>query len=254
MIELMITLVVIAILAGITYISYGGWQKNARTTAVKNDLIQAKTAMKNQLNFTNAYPTTVDALGATFKPSPDVALTLKPGYNLPYYTGLNAVQNGVLFYTICGDLVSQGYGVGTNNGGQTEQYISACNVYNHDQLQVNSSWHGHNLNTPVQSNALTSIADSINYNDSWRPNEDQIEKTFYQTWNTRFTTEGGTYPITYFWDSWATSSNGGVMKQPLPTPASTKVGEFCIEASSKQDPTIIMHVTPSTTPSTGTCS
>lgn len=258
-VELLVVIVVISILVTITIVGYGAWQKRVALTSVKSDLTQGYSAMKTKSNFSNQYYSSSSELAENFKPSQENVITVVPssGASLPVYKELSSVQNGVLFYTICGDLVSEGYGRGTNNGGQMEQYISACNVYNKNQLQVNSSWTPQNFSTSVSSTALTDLAQSINYVDSWRPNRTQIEKDFYNTWASRFVTEGGAYPITSFWDAWANGGNGGVMKDPLPAPDSyngASTGDFCIEAFNSRYPTDVMHITSaSTRPIVGSC-
>jgi type II secretory pathway pseudopilin PulG len=246
-IELVVIITVLAILAGITMVSYGAWQRQIAADAITSDLQQAQSAMKNKLNFDNQYPANLEELSEAFIPSTNTSLVLVTSADggLPTYSNLSTVQNGVLFYQICGDLVSEGYGKGTNNGGQEEQYISACNVYNDDQLQVNSAWTGRNLNTPVASTALPAVVSGINYNDSWRPDRDQIEKDFYQTWHERFQNQGGNYPITSFWDPWCTGACvWGTQLSPLPTHSGSTAVEtdYCIQASSQRYGDINKHV------------
>lgn len=252
-VELLMIIAVISILTSIAIVGYGSWQRRIATKSVESDLLHVKSAMKNSLNFTNTYPTTLAKLNETFSPSSDVNLSMSSNGALPHYTNLSVIQNSVLFYEICDNLIAAGYARGMNNGGQTEQYITACNVYNNNQLQVNSSWTPRSFSTSVSATVLPTTVSSINYNDSWRPNRTQIEKDFYQTWHTRFSEQGGTYPITSFWDAWANQNNGGVVKQTLPPPDSLTSASFCVQANSKKFTTIIYHVTNENDPQTGPC-
>lgn len=252
-IELLVIIVVISILAGITIVGYGSWQRRVAGKTAQSDLLQVKTAMKNSLNFQSTYPSSASQLASSFSPSAGIELVVKTGGPLSHFSGLSAVQNGVLFYTVCNDLVADGYSVGTNNGGASEQYVSGCNVYNKNEIQVNSAWTPRAFNTSVQSSALPNLISSINYNDSWRPNRAQIEKTYYQTWNDRFIAQGGSYPITSFWDSWANSGNSGVPKQDLPGPDNTAPGTYCVQASSSTYSDVVFHVTNTQDPQTGPC-
>ena len=146
--------------------------------------------------------------------------------------------------------------VGPLNGGQAEQYITACNVYNNPEIQVNSAWSPRNFNVSIAANTLTNLANSLNYNDSWRPNRTAQEQDFYNTWNTRFLAQGGRYPITSFWDPWCTGTcTWGVQKADLPAPdAGTGPGNYCIQAVHNRAPTTPYRITNiNTTPEAGSC-
>lgn len=254
-VELLIVIVVIGILATIGIVAYSGMQKRASETAMLSDLENASAIMEKAAIespeglFPNNVPDVVIK-------SPDVSLTAVSSDGI-YYWGLSEVQNGVLFKKMCDDLVAEGYGVGTNNAGTTERYISGCNVYNKDRLQVNSSWNGRDAVIPVSSSHLPNVVASINYNDSWRPGRDAVEKKFYQEWNDRFLRLGGRYPVTIFWDgtwckpgqSWCTAYD------PLPTPSSTDRGKgYCIEATNMKYPDLHWYLDSETTTATqGRC-
>lgn len=228
LVELMIVVAIIAILATIAIMSYNGIQLRAVKSKMSEALQQTATVMDLDYLQNRKFPTT---LPPTIKVPDFISISIT---STARYENLSTAQNGLLFFNICNELISEGYGKGVNNGGQTEQYITACNVYNHPELQVNSAWSGHNLNTPVSATALADIASSIHYNDSWRPNRDAIEKTFYTTWNSRFLVEGGTYPVASFWDPWASPGNG-IPKPTLPGKVENGGGwvsedAYCIQA------------------------
>ncbi len=56
LIEIMVVLVVIAILVGITIVSYGAWRHNVTQKAITSDLRSAASAMEQAKNFGNVYP------------------------------------------------------------------------------------------------------------------------------------------------------------------------------------------------------
>ncbi|MDN5835511.1 MAG: prepilin-type N-terminal cleavage/methylation domain-containing protein [bacterium] len=246
-VEIIIVIVVIAILAAISLVAYGGIKERAVASSIMSDLDKARKSI-DMKSFTH---TTQIDLPEAFSPSGNNQVEIVK-MNLPSYKNMSPVQNGVLFYSICGDLVAAGYGKSENNGGALEQYITACNVYNYNQLQVNSSWSGHNFSTPVQSSALPDIVEGINYNDSWRPNRDQTEKDFYSAWASRFLAQGGSYPVTSFWDPWANDGNGGVKSQALPTPV-TQAGKYCLEGYNQSYPDVRYMVVSGGSISEGAC-
>ena len=60
-VELMVIIAVLGILAGISIVSYTSWRSSAIKTALASDLSSAAGAMKQELNFKNAYPATIPA-------------------------------------------------------------------------------------------------------------------------------------------------------------------------------------------------
>jgi len=71
-VELMVVIVVIGILASISVVGYGAWQKRTTENVVKSDLTNAVAAMENARTFGNTYPATVPS---TFTPSSGVVLS-----------------------------------------------------------------------------------------------------------------------------------------------------------------------------------
>ena len=253
LVELLIVIAVIAILAAISIVAYNGAQDQSKRAVMAATLKQAASTMLEVKNQSGSYPTT---LPTDYKHPDTVSVSIS---STSVYNGLSATQNGLLFYNICGELVSDGYGTGTNNGGSQESYITACNVYNHPELQVNAAWSaaGRTIDAPVDASTLPDIASSISgLSDSYRPNADQVVKDFYNEWNTRFTSEGGYYPVTTFWDSWATPGNG-VMKPTLPTPTAgggwVQESGFCAQAIYTNKPSLKMYALNTGAPQIGAC-
>lgn len=68
-VELVVVIATITILAAVGIIGYGPWQKSIRTDQVKSELAQAAAALKNHINFNNAYPAN---LGTVYTPGDGV--------------------------------------------------------------------------------------------------------------------------------------------------------------------------------------
>lgn len=70
-IEVLIVVVVIAVLATITIFAFGSWRARTATTEVKTALIHLSSSLKNELTFTNSYPS---AVPSNYKPSTGVTI------------------------------------------------------------------------------------------------------------------------------------------------------------------------------------
>jgi len=98
-VELVVVISVVGILAAITIVSYGAWQKSVRGSAVKNDLVAASAAMENNRNFGTSYVTTQSALDGIFTPSNDVSVALSLGEADTYcLDGQSTVDTSIVFY------------------------------------------------------------------------------------------------------------------------------------------------------------
>jgi len=250
-VELIIVIVVIGILAAISIIAYNNVQKNAADKAIKSDLDQVSTEMqRSALANGGVYPTT---LPSTIQASPNVSLSLQHSGTINYYGAsgpLTPVQNGVLMSQICQDLVSEGLGKGQNQGGQTKDYITGCGNWNHGNMQI-TGWDSKVYNTPLSDTTLLSYADNFSTSDSYNKSQETVVKNFYHELVDRQTRQGGTYPITTFWDSWATSGNGGVIMESLPTPQPQPW--YCVEATYATYSDLKWHVTDDLTLRSGGC-
>jgi type II secretory pathway pseudopilin PulG len=72
-VEVAVIIVVIGIIASISFVAYGSLQKSTIETQVKSDLKNAVSAMENYRNFNGSYPASVAEAG--FTPSQGVVLT-----------------------------------------------------------------------------------------------------------------------------------------------------------------------------------
>jgi len=237
-VELLIVIVVISILAAIGIVAYDNIRRSAADHAAQSDLTLATGEMQRSLQQNGlTYPT---SLPTTIVSSPDITLTLKYSGNINHYDNLTEVQNGVLLAQICQDLITEGAGKGVNASGVTNAYIINCGNWNHDSMQING-WNPQKYTTPVTDTALLNYADNFTTNDNTNKIHETVVKTFYHQLVERQVTEGGRFPVTSFWDSWATPTNGGVMTEPLSV--SAKRPHYCIEATNAQYSDLKWHVT-----------
>lgn len=257
LIEIMIVVTIIAILATIGVVSYNSLQNRAKTATIISDVTNATTVFEQYaLKHKGALADAAYLRDNLTTSSDNIVMNVQVHNALPLYVGLSSVQNGALFYTICNDLIAEGKGRSTNNGGQQESYFTSCNVYNNNRVEVHG-WSSRDINLPVASSTLPDIVSSINYNESWRPGRDQAEKDFYQEWHYRFLAQGGTYPISSFWDgNWCSSNRTDCTPfQPLSAPViTTKDNYYCISAAYEGLNDVIYHVTSdNNTPQKGNC-
>lgn len=248
-VELLIVVVIIGVLAAIVIVAYNGVQHMAVVSSVKSDLNGAAKSMAMESVKTGAYP---DVLPADAVASPGTKFELIK--SVGGYSGLSSVQNGVLFQNICQQLISEGYGTGTNNGGGIEQYVTGCNVYNNNAMQING-WDARNFNIPINAGAISGWYNVNTSSDSWRPNKKDVVVQFANELDSRFQALGGVFPVASFWDPWANGSNGGVQIQDLGAPnAPSDPNNFCIQATHIKYTDILYHVNQGGVPADGPCS
>lgn len=233
-VELIIVVAIIGILSAIVLVSYNGVTHQSRVSTVKATLYQASQAMTTY-HLKNRYypPSLVDVGDYKFPEDANIEVVSN---TFPEYATLNEVQSGVLFSQVCKDLINEGKGRGENLGGGIDDYITSCNVYNHNELQIHG-WDSTNFNTPVSISDITSVIDSVPAGDAWHPDQQSVVKNFYTELRDRYLAHGGIYPIESFWDSWS----GGVDKEDLPEPIDTSKTEYCIQATSIKDESIVWH-------------
>lgn len=96
-VELMIVIVIMGILATITVISYGAWRERIATTEVKDSLTQLASAVKNERNFTNNYPT---APPSTYTVGKGVSVTYKANATMTAYCarGSSISRTSIVYY------------------------------------------------------------------------------------------------------------------------------------------------------------
>ncbi len=248
-VELLIVVVVIAILASISVVAYNGITDRVLASAASSDLRNTAIAMQQAYQVTNTYPST---LPTHIKPSENIHIRLGYAYSLPHYVGLSPVQHGMLFARICQQLIDEGAGKAADQGGTLQSYIIGCGNWNHGSVQI-TGWASPVWVTPVAKQALLNYAAQYGAADSWHPHEREAVQAFYTQLVERYEQQGGAFPITSFWDAWATDSNGGVMQQPLDNHPPIQ-SSFCVEAQARSRPELTWNVTEAGKITTGGCS
>ncbi len=248
-VEILIVVIILGILAAIVTIGFSNVRRAAMLRSMQSDLKNVVTSMETKFQKTAVYPT---SLPTDIKPSEGIVLSLVTSGAEPYYDIVSEVQNGVLFAGICADLVAEGLGNGVNQGGDTEDYITGCGNWNHDSMQF-TGWVTKKWLIPVNSATLLNYAQTFTSNDSWnKAAHEKVVKNFYTEVVERFERQGGHFPITSFWDYWATPQNGGVIAVPLPTnPKSTPY--YCAEAKVDDSRGVVWHVTEKGKLTPGSC-
>lgn len=224
-VELLIVIVVIAILAAIIVVAYLGMQARAIDTKLTTDLNQAHQAMEiakieNDDTYPDVLPSNLSSLsggngtGSSGSSQSSSTLALKKG-GTASYSNLTASQNGLLFFNTCLTLISEGVGAKPDDG---HNYISECRVYSKSAINI-QGWNAKDVPTPVTVAALTSYVTS--YSGGSSDEFKQKAQNFMSQLESRFISAGGTFPVTQFWDNWATSTNGGVVKPTLLSPTTS---------------------------------
>lgn len=245
-VELLIAVSVIAILTSVTVVTYNGLQLNARQAAAQSDLRNVLTEIQ-LAQISNPAPPS--AIPDSVKPSGGVTLEMVRSGATQYYSNLSAVQNGVLLSKICSDLIAEGLGNGKDQSGATRPYLTGCGNWNNNSMQV-TGWQSRVWQTPIASQQFRDYAAAFTTNSAWDKDQERVVKAFYTQLVDRLLLQGGRYPVTSFWDSWANSNNGGVIKQELPTGSQMKQ-YYCIEA--RIDGQRVWHVDESGVVKEGTC-
>lgn len=238
-VELLIIITVVAILATLSIVGYNGIQSSAMHRAAQSELNRLSTEMQQVQLKTGSYPTTVPS---SLTPSENITLSVVSADERPFYTNLSAIQQGVLISQICQDLIDEGIGKGVDQGGTTRDYVTGCGNWNDDSMQV-TAWDTKKWDTPVSKSQLEQYITSYTVSNTYHKDaQEKAVKTFYRQLIVRHEAQGGSFPITSFWDYWATPSNGGVQLQPLESDPQV-TPHYCAEAQANNDETIVWHVT-----------
>lgn len=250
LVELLLVISVIGILAAITVVGYNGIQRRGGQTAMINDLAHAAELLEASYLKSNVYPS---SLPSELTTSPNVSLSVT---TVGTYSGLTASQNSLLLYDTCKQMVAEGKGSGLNNGGNPEDYLTDCVIYNSDEFLHIPGWStiigDGKFYVPISSTALDDKADSITYNNSYN-NGKAIVQSFLHELNDRFVAQGGTYPVTTFWDN----DNSPIPKPTLPLVTPTggwlTTTDYCAQARHTQFSDLTWYIKPDSKPTEGTC-
>lgn len=236
-VELMIVIAVIGILATIVTVGFTTVKRDAANSSVVSSLKNAGETVEVELINNRKLPL---GMPDSFAASEDVMVTYIPDEGTIHYSDLTPVQNGVLFYNICLELISDPFysTIHSRDGNSTRTVMLGCHVYGWQSVHING-WDSRNWSVPLTSTALQSYVNSVPYDDWWIDKQ-QVTRSFYTELMSRFTERGGTWPVTSFWDTWAS----GVQKEILPEPdPSSDLTKYCIVAYSSLYPEISYFLT-----------
>lgn len=250
-IELLAVITIIAILAAITIVGYTSYTRRAASSATQSSVRSVGNAIASESLLDGKLLTSIPTDVPT---SSDVIMTYFP-QDSAHYSSLNSVQDGVLFHDICAKLIQNPVysTIHAQSGGQTSNVVMSCD----DSISANSllitGWDSRTWSTPVTKNQLETYIDSVPV-DTWWIDKQQVIKTFYSTLIAQFILSGGSFPITSFWDPWATQWSG-VTKQSLPEPDDASSMRFCLQGINRKYSNVAFYVTADhLTPRQGTCS
>ncbi len=204
-VEIVIVVVTIGIIAAIGIPAYQHMQRNAATGAVLNDLRAVTQTIERQGVRGESLPTAISEV-ANLSPDVQVVMVTSGAEVTHYYSNLTMPQNGLLFFEHCSDMVSEGLGNGPNDfGGNTIAYISGCHVYGKNYIQINGWNGGFHINNPnVTEELLQGYVATAKSNHPAHPSYHATLENFMNTLVDRFRSEGGSLPITEFWNPWQT--------------------------------------------------
>lgn len=246
LIELLIVCAVIAILAAITVVVYQGLQKRAANAAVFKDLKSASEQLGLSYIQSPSNFSSLDELSDDIQSSRDVIIRLVVGYSGNVYENLTPVQEGVLFYEVCEELIADpDYStIHAREGGGTNSVVMRCtDDIGGNHLQI-TGWQSIKWFTPVTKANIQEYINDVPY-DSWWIDRQDVVRGFYTQMIQRFEAKGGTFPVTSFWDTWANQWSGVPKEElpaPSPPPAST-AGAYCVEAYYARFPDDIYKIT-----------
>lgn len=166
-VELIVVISIIGILAGISIVSYGNWQKSLIQAQLKSDLNGAATAMESYRNFNNGYPLSVPS---TFTPSAGVTMTggSYGGDKTYCIDAVNSKYPGVSYY------------INSTHSGVDAQEGDCVSVY---WLVIGTqTWAKYNLNVGTMVTGVTE-----------QTNNSILEKYCYDNLESNCTTYGGLY-------------------------------------------------------------
>jgi len=227
--EILIVIVVIAILATIGIVSYGGIQRSAAKTVVMSVVRDAQKSVDIEQARGGKLPSTIPE---NFQSSNDVDIAYIKITGDRYHD-LSAVQNGVLFHKVCVSLAANPYYsvIHSKDGNNTSTVVMSCNDnVRAAGIQI-TGWETKTWSTPVTQQQLEAYIASVPY-DSWWTDRQEVVRGFYTALISDFTSQGGTWPVTSFWDPWA-NEWAGVKKEELPSPTSSDPS-YCIVATHKK--------------------
>lgn len=136
-VELATIIAVIGILAAIVIVGYGNWHESVAKKQVQSDLNQVKSAMENERNFGNGYPT---SLPSTFTPSDGVQVTYAFGDATTYCVNAQSTVVTSVKYHLDSSNGTPQEGTCDDGGGSAPTVPGPTLAGNRNGTAVYSSW------------------------------------------------------------------------------------------------------------------
>jgi prepilin-type N-terminal cleavage/methylation domain-containing protein len=214
-VEVMTVIAVIGIVAGLSILSLGSWQRTQATNTVKSDMHQAYGALQNHKNFKNNYPPNM--AGTSYANSDNVALRLLTNApSVGVYENLESDQNAQLFLNSC------------NASLFMAPYSTACSFQgNNEGAKIHAK--GTNGSNTIWGSPIAQSELSISCPSQQQACDDAVASMISQ-----FLAQGGQFPII------VPDKN-----VPLPEPTLIPNGpanRFCLEGRASQYPDIVFYV------------
>ncbi len=249
-VELVVVIVVVAILAAICIAVYSGMRKNAAKTTIITTL---SSAMKLSEVEALSKGTKVAKLPDGIQIPNGVTISLVAD-NGPHYSNLSDVQNGVLFYSVCLELVGDSHYsvIHSRDGAAKSSVVMSCDDnIRAGGLQI-TGWETRNWTTPVTQQQINGYIAGVPY-DSWWIDRQSVIRGFYEELSKRFAARGGTWPVNSFWDPWANQWSG-VKKEELPPPDPAGTSTYCIQGGHREYSDLVYSMSDlDATPHEGAC-
>jgi prepilin-type N-terminal cleavage/methylation domain-containing protein len=253
LVELVFVIAVIAILVAITTLGYSSMLRSSAQSAMINDLNNAANILEYAYMKDKTYPS---SLPSSLRPSRDVRLTV----GTSQYIDLSASQNALILYDTCKQMLSEGKGKTTSNGGTTVDIVSDCIIYTNNGYFHINGWSNYlgsdtvKLQVPISGTDLANRAAAITYYDSYYPGGTTTAKNFLTELDQRFRTLGGSYPITVLWDQGGSPVAKPTLPALPPGGGSLTPSNYCVQARHLRYSDLTWYIRPDNKPVEGTCS
>lgn len=214
-VEVLVIISVLTILASVTTVSFGGWQRHQAANSVQSDILQAASGLQTFKNFRNNFPPNLAGTG--YASSPDVALKLLTNSpSVGIYENLTNAQNAQLFLNSCNANL---FSTPNNTVCSFEGSKAGAKIHTKGTNGSNTIW-----DSPI-------VEDDLVINcDSYQSECDQAIDTMVL----QFLAQGGVFPI-------IVPDNN----QPLPEPTLVPNGpadRYCLEGRASNFPDIVYHM------------